>query len=113
MTMQEAHNIINEIVYKNFYFKIKHDIMDDFIRIKATAPVRDACSGYNYEVAPVIPITTVQVLDFRFFERMNKDDFICIIYQTCRRLEMHELDEHFKVNNICFKDPHPEIKKHA
>jgi hypothetical protein len=39
---------------------------------------------------------------------MSKEEFIKIVYMSCRRLEMHELDEHFKINNKCLYEPHPQ-----
>lgn len=39
---------------------------------------------------------------------MTKEYLIERIYRLCMQLELHELDEHFKVNGICYKDPHPE-----
>jgi hypothetical protein len=110
MTIQEARNIINEITYKNFYFKIQEDIYRG-ITLVATAPVKDACSGYSFEMAPIIPIKTIQIFDERYFNILDKEQFIKILYITCKRLELHELDEHFKVNGICYVDPHPELKK--
>jgi hypothetical protein len=105
MTIQEAQIILNEeIVYKNTKFYITHDYSSDFVKFS----VKDACSGYNYEISPTIEIKTNQIFDLRHFHIMSKEEFIKIVYMSCRRLEMHELDEHFKINNKCLYEPHPQ-----
>lgn len=112
MTLTEAQKILNEeIVYKNMSFYIQNDVYQDLIVIKSKAPVRDACSGYAYEAAPVIDIKSIESIDSLMFHRMEKEHFIHLIYNMCKRLEMHELMEHFKVNGEHLYDPHPENKK--
>lgn len=114
MTIREAQNILaQEIVYKNFDFRILNDMYTDDIIIKLKAPVRDACSGYYYDVSPIIPILSREMISAQYFEQMTKEQFINRIYYMCELLEIHELKEHFKVNNVCLHDPHPELKKQA
>ena len=117
MTISEAWSIINtEIKYKNSYFKIREDVSTGMIVIVAFLPVKDACSGDSYELAPIMPVMSADHYEYRFFESMSKEMFIDLIYRMCMRLELHELDEHFKVNNTCYKEPHPErikFKRHA
>jgi hypothetical protein len=109
MTIQEAQTILNEeIVYKNTKFYITHDYPIYFIKLIVKFQVKDACSGYNYQISPIIEIKTNQTFDPSYFERMSKEEFIKIVYMSCRRLEMHELDEHFKINNKCLYEPHPQ-----
>ena len=112
MNLKEAHRILTEeIIYKNYAFYIKEDTHSGFIQIRLKAPVKDACSGYHYEVSPVIPITSIDTIDPIHFDRMDREHFLYIIYNMCKRLEMHELDEHFKIEGKCFRDPHPERNK--
>lgn len=92
-------------------FYIQYDVYQDLVVIRSRAPVRDACSGYAYDTAPIIPITSIESIHSLQFHKMDKEHFLYIIYNICKRLEMHELDEHFKVKGICFRDPHPENKK--
>jgi hypothetical protein len=114
MTIREAQQILEEIKYKNFKFNISMMLNTHLIIIKATAPVIDACSGDEYSNSRIIPITTSQTIDHVHFDKMDREHFIYTIYNTCKRLEMHELDEHFKINGECFRNPHPEsIKKPA
>ena len=112
MELIEAQKILDhEVRYKNIYFKVRRIVNNDTIEIKAVIQVKDACSGYAYEQSSTIPITTVEYISESYFEDLGKEDLVHLAYNACRRLEMHELDEHFKVNGVCFKDPHPELKK--
>lgn len=109
MTILEAQDILdNEISYKNASFYIRQDTYDDFIHIRGKFLVKDACSGYKYDTSPEIPLTNIETLEHKYFKSLNKEHFVEIIYQMCKRLEMHEIQEHFKVNNKCLHEPHPE-----
>lgn len=111
MTIQEANNIINSVTYKNIYFKIRQDIYTDNIILSTAIKVKDACSGYDFNMAPEITIKSTQYFVPQYFNHIEKEEFIYILYNECKRMELHELDEHFKINGKCFKDPHPELKK--
>lgn len=112
MTLTEAQRILdNEIKYKNAHFRVNYQYNNDEIWIHIAMPVRDACSGYSYDQATLMPIKSTEMIYDSYFEQMTKEDLIRKAYEMCRRLELHELDEHFKVNNICYKDPHPERKR--
>jgi hypothetical protein len=111
MTPLEAQRILDtEVIYKDYSFHVKANFNDE-IWLTLTAFVKDACSGYSYKQAGVIRIKTQHMFVDSYFESLDKNGLIRVAYDMCRRLELHELDEHFKVNNKCYKDPHPEFKR--
>lgn len=110
MTHLEAQAIINNIVYKNYRITFRPETVYEEVGLILTAPVKDACSGYAYSVAPEVHIKTYQTYDIDYFNEMTKDQFIGEIFDMCKRLELHELKEHFKVDGVCLYDPHPENK---
>lgn len=110
MTHLEAQEIINSIVYKNYRITIREELFSyDFV-LTLIAPVKDACLGYAYSVAPEIHIKSNRLYDIQYFNEMTKEQFINHIFDMCKQLELHELKEHFKVNGVCLYDPHPENK---
>lgn len=111
MKINEAREVLNTIVYKNAYFYLDMGIYDEVL-LRVKLPVKDACSGYAYTVAPEIKITSEQRFPIEHFQRIQKDEFLYLVRKMCQRLELHEVDEHFKVDGICYTDPHPE-RKHA
>lgn len=111
MTSLEAQEIINSIVYKNYRISFRPETVYGQVGLILTAPVKDACSGYAYSVAPEIPIKTHQTYFPDYFYNMTKEQLLEEIFQMCKRLELHELKEHFKVDGVCLYDPQPETKE--
>lgn len=67
------------------------------IRITLIAEVKDVVSG---EMMPLhIPGPNVH-------PTLRDDLYIRILYDTIRRFEMHELDEHFYMDGVKIYDPH-------
>lgn len=110
MLKTEAQDIIDRITYKNYRIRFSQDAYEDYYLLQIYAPVKDACLGYAYSVAPEITITTVYKIDASLFERFVKTDFIRLIQNQIIRLETHEVYEHFKLDGVCVVNPHPEQK---
>lgn len=111
MIQLEAQEIINSIVYKNYRIIFRRETVYGEVGITLIAPVKDACSGYAYSVAPEVNIKTHRTYFIDYFHQMTKEQFINEIFDMCKQLELHELKEHFKVDGVCLYDPHPELKK--
>lgn len=84
---------------------------DDFLcELIITATVHDA-----YRPDRMIEVTSREVIDLRIVNMMvppsNGSIFASIVHHAITKLEMHEVNEFFRVNGKHFIDPHPELKR--
>jgi len=97
---------VNDVSYKDFIIKVREAPHIEGFFINVIAPVADACSGYAYTTSPKIKIMQQSLIVDVIFK--TKEDVYKHIYNLCKQIELHELNEHFKVNGTCLVEPHPE-----
>lgn len=109
MTYQEMEQVIRSITYKprTFINLSRHYACDNVILQVAFVGVPDAEN-------PTSPtqINSQYSMSPRMFEHMERRDFIHLVHSQIVKMEMHEVDEFFKIDDKHFREPHPERLNH-
>lgn len=104
MTDQDVINIINKITYKpDFKIRVGLDIHGG-VRVWFSRLVPDATGIIKENIA-----ITYNTLFYN--NAKDEQEVLEKMYIHFLEFEKHELKEWFKYNNVCFKDPHPELSK--
>lgn len=107
MKLQEAHGLIEKITYKpGAVFMIERCAVMDVIRLVVTLQVVNA-ENPNEK----IPINFQRVLREDHFTALNEKNFLAMIRASLLELEIHEVNEFFKIRGEHYIDPHPETFK--
>lgn len=77
------------------------------ITLHARYPTIDITTGKP------ITLSLVRSIPLESAETVPEDALIDLIGYIIKNFEMHEFDEWFKIDGVCVRDPHPELKVRA
>lgn len=58
----------------------------------------------------VVVLVMNEPLSSRQVDRMSDAEIIAFVFHCVTKAEIHEMEEWFKVDGVCFRDPHPEVE---
>lgn len=114
MMFEEARIILRKITYKpniklilerDDFFTKNHYLKNETAKFMLECTVPDSTKPDH----PEIVVVHNYVIDLMLFEQ--PEEFIRWVYFKCQIVEMHELDEFFKVDSIMLKNPHEMDRK--
>lgn len=93
---QQLHSWLSEIKYKpSFSFRL--DMPGERLVIR-----NETLDADNPEIP--IPI----FLNINLYGITSREMFLHVIYISLRSMEFHELDEWYRINGVCYREPHEE-----
>lgn len=76
----------------------------DSIEIRVSKLAHDAVAPLSNFVMPVI---NTRLVDREWLKSCTQDQLLKLIHKIIVDLEMHEIDEWFKLDGKCITEPHP------
>lgn len=101
MTVDEAYAVIKRVWYRDAMFLIRVSGMSDTVEISLRTSRPSVVTG---EAGPLV---TENAITGEAFKKLSEKGFIEMLYDMVKRLESHEVAEHFLLDERHFVDPHP------
>lgn len=104
MTNAEIQRVIDRVSYKRgWQYAVYHDYATAWLIMRISRMVE-----HVDEPEKIIPLVMTRVIPCELAEERFLIDQL---YRLTIDFELHECKEWFKINGVCYEEPHPEIKK--